>query len=55
MLKGFVVNDKSIVVFYRLPIDASNCGSEADLYGLVSNILDEPESMDPYTSYFSEK
>ncbi|XP_056609317.1 meiosis-specific coiled-coil domain-containing protein MEIOC [Triplophysa dalaica] len=38
----------------RLPIDASNCGSEADLYGLVSNILDEPDSIDQY-SYFSEK
>ncbi|XP_055049972.2 meiosis-specific coiled-coil domain-containing protein MEIOC isoform X2 [Misgurnus anguillicaudatus] len=36
-------------------IDGSSWGSEADLYGLVSNILDEPDSMDPYSTYFSEK
>ncbi|XP_052402556.1 meiosis-specific coiled-coil domain-containing protein MEIOC isoform X1 [Carassius gibelio] len=36
-------------------LDASNCGSEADLYGLVSNILEEPDSIDPYSSYVSEK
>ncbi|XP_042576228.1 meiosis-specific coiled-coil domain-containing protein MEIOC-like isoform X2 [Cyprinus carpio] len=36
-------------------VDANNCGSEADLYGLVSDILEEPDSMDPYSSYVSEK
>ncbi|KTF90766.1 hypothetical protein cypCar_00043320, partial [Cyprinus carpio] len=35
-------------------VDANNCGSEADLYGLVSDILEEPDSMDPYSSYVSE-
>ncbi|KAK7167712.1 hypothetical protein R3I94_001948 [Phoxinus phoxinus] len=35
-------------------VDASNCGSEADLYGLVSDILEDPDSLDPYSSYVSE-
>ncbi|XP_043090601.1 meiosis-specific coiled-coil domain-containing protein MEIOC [Puntigrus tetrazona] len=35
-------------------VDANNCGSEADLYGLVSDILEEPDSMDLYSSYVSE-
>ncbi|XP_051743566.1 meiosis-specific coiled-coil domain-containing protein MEIOC [Ctenopharyngodon idella] len=38
----------------RNRVDASNCGSEADLYGLVSDILEEPDSLDPYSSYVSE-
>jgi len=42
-------------VLHRNLVDASNCGSEADLYGLVSDILEEPDSLDPYSSYFSEK
>ncbi|KAJ7992365.1 hypothetical protein DPEC_G00277770 [Dallia pectoralis] len=28
--------------------DGNNCGSEADLYGLVSNILEEADQMDTY-------
>lgn len=35
----------------RNSINGNNCGSEADLYGLVSDILDEPDSVDPYPSY----
>lgn len=32
--------------------DSIDCGSEADLYGLVSTILEE---VDPMDSYFSEE
>lgn len=32
--------------------DTIDCGSEADLYGLVSNILEE---VDPMDSYFSQE
>ncbi|XP_056308671.1 meiosis-specific coiled-coil domain-containing protein MEIOC [Danio aesculapii] len=40
-----------VITNSRNSIDANNCGSEADLYGLVSDILDEPDSVDPYPSY----
>ncbi|XP_073688674.1 meiosis-specific coiled-coil domain-containing protein MEIOC [Garra rufa] len=35
-------------------VDANNCGSEADLFGLVSDILEEPDSVDTYSSFVSE-
>ncbi|XP_051571413.1 meiosis-specific coiled-coil domain-containing protein MEIOC [Myxocyprinus asiaticus] len=38
----------------RRQVDSNNGGSEADLYGLVSNILEEPDTMDLYSSRFSE-
>ncbi|XP_036446353.1 meiosis-specific coiled-coil domain-containing protein MEIOC [Colossoma macropomum] len=36
----------------RNPIDGNGCGSETDLYGLVSTILEE---VDPMDSYFSQE
>ncbi|XP_042580641.1 meiosis-specific coiled-coil domain-containing protein MEIOC-like isoform X3 [Cyprinus carpio] len=44
-----------VITDNRNLVDASNCGSEADLYGLMSNILEEPDSIEPYSSYVSEK
>ncbi|XP_016323563.1 meiosis-specific coiled-coil domain-containing protein MEIOC-like isoform X1 [Sinocyclocheilus anshuiensis] len=48
------VNWPQVIPNNRNLVDASNCGSEADLYGLVSDILEEPDSIDPYSSYVSE-
>ncbi|XP_059412241.1 meiosis-specific coiled-coil domain-containing protein MEIOC-like isoform X2 [Carassius carassius] len=49
------VNWPQVIPNNRNLVDANSCGSEADLYGLVSDILEEPDSMDPYCSYVSEK
>ncbi|XP_016104491.1 meiosis-specific coiled-coil domain-containing protein MEIOC-like [Sinocyclocheilus grahami] len=48
------VNWPQVIPNNRNLVDASNCGSEADLYGLVSDILEEPDSIEPYSSYVSE-
>ncbi|TRY98954.1 hypothetical protein DNTS_001228, partial [Danionella cerebrum] len=49
------VDSPQVIYNNRNRLDSIYCGSEADLYGLVSDILDEPvDSVDPYSSYVSE-
>ncbi len=53
--RDLLLDSKIMFILHRNLVDANNCGSEADLYGLVSDILEEPDSVDPYSSYVSEK